>query len=81
MYHRGESLSMGVLCPGGSLSREVSVQGGLCQGDPPYSKVRAVRILLECIIVPSMIVNGQRLNRSSLIALVISGYLKFKVSF
>ena len=25
--------------------------GGLCQGDPPYSCVRAVRILLECILV------------------------------
>ena len=29
----------------------VSVQRGLCQGDPPYSKEQAVRILLECILV------------------------------
>ena len=34
----------------GSLSRGVSVQGGL-SGDPPYSKERTVRILLECIFV------------------------------
>ena len=58
------SLSGG-LCPGwvsvwgslsrGSLSRGVSVQegGGLCQEDPPYGNVRAVRILLECILVTS----------------------------
>ena len=52
------------LCPGGSLSRGVSVQGvsvqgGLfmschvmsCHGDLPYSNERAVRILLECILV------------------------------
>ena len=25
--------------------------GGLCQGDPPYGNVRAVRILLEGILV------------------------------
>ena len=38
--------------PGRSLSRGVSVQGGLCQGDPPaHSKQQAVRILLECILV------------------------------
>ena len=36
----------GGLCPGGSLSGE-----GLCQEDPPYGKERAVRILLECILV------------------------------
>ena len=43
---------------GGPLSRGVSVRGrvsvkgtGLCQGDLPYSNVRAVRILLECILV------------------------------
>ena len=56
----------GGLCPGGlclgfslqgglysgeSLSKGVSVQGGLCQGDPPYSNARAVRILLECILI------------------------------
>ena len=55
-----------VLCPGGSLSRRslsrgVSVQGslgpggslsrGVCPGRPPYSNVRAVCILLECILV------------------------------
>ena len=45
---QGGSLSMvGGLCPGGSLSRGISVQGGLCQG-----YVRAVCILLECILVP-----------------------------
>ena len=42
---------------GGTLSRGgVSVRGslcpeGLCPGDPPYGNVRAVRILLECILV------------------------------
>ena len=36
---------------GGSLSRGVFFQGGLCQGDPPYGNVRLVRILLECILV------------------------------
>ena len=39
---------------GGSLSRDgVSVRGGLCQGLPLYGKERAVRILLECILVNS----------------------------
>ena len=42
----------GCLCPEGSLSRRgVSVQGDLCQGDPLYGNMRAVRILLECILV------------------------------
>ena len=56
----------GALCPegslprGGSLSRGylftgVFVRGsrsrGLCQGDPLYGNVRAVRISLECILV------------------------------
>ena len=51
-------LCLGSLHPGGSLSRGVSaqgvfvqgisVQGGLC---PPYGNERAVRILLECILV------------------------------
>ena len=50
----------GGLCPGGSLSREVSVQGGLCPGGSlskrtPYGNVRAVRILLECILVHNAI--------------------------
>ena len=57
---RGGSLSVGGLCRVGSLSRGVgalsrvvSVQGGLCQGDPPppCSKERVVRILLEFILV------------------------------
>ena len=56
---RGVSVQGGGLCLGGSLSRGVSVQGGwgLCQGDPlprqrpPYGNERAVRILLECILV------------------------------
>ena len=39
------SLVQGGLCPG-SL-----VQGGLCHRDPPYGNERAVRILLECILV------------------------------
>ena len=56
----------GHLCPEGSLSRgSLSLgisrgslswgslsRGGLCQGDhPAYGKERAVRILLECILV------------------------------
>ena len=56
------SLSRGGLCSGGSLSRGVSVQGGLClmslcpwgdprQRPPLYSNARALRILLECILV------------------------------
>ena len=41
------SLSGGSLVSaGGSLSR-----GGFCKGDPPYGNQRAVRILLECILV------------------------------
>ena len=45
---KGGSLSRGCLCRGGSLS------GGLCHRDPTpplYGNVRAVRILLECILV------------------------------
>ena len=55
------SLVKGISVKGGSLSRGVSGQGslsreglcprGLCQGDPSYGKERAVRILLECILV------------------------------
>ena len=55
------SLSRGVTVPGvslyrGSLSRGVSVwgglcPGGLCHGEPPYSKERTVRILLKRILV------------------------------
>ena len=64
MHHR--SHDQGV-CPGGSLSRRVSVQrglcpdgslsrGSLCQGDPQtenplYSNAWVVCILLECILV------------------------------
>ena len=36
------------LCPGGSMPRGVSVQGGLCHG---VVEERAVCILLECILV------------------------------
>ena len=61
----------GGLCPVGSLSSGVSfcgasTQGGLCRGGlcwrvsvretpPPYGYVRAVRILLECILVINVI--------------------------
>ena len=49
------SLCLGCLWPGGSLSggslSRGSLSGGLCQGDPPYGNVRAVRMLLECILV------------------------------
>ena len=45
----GVCLSTEGVSPGG---RGVSVQGGLCPGRPPlYCKERAVRILLECILV------------------------------
>ena len=39
----------GVLCPG----RVFIHGGGVCRGDPfpPYSNVRVVHILLECILV------------------------------
>ena len=36
---------------GGFLSRESLSRGGLYKGDPPYGNERAVRILLECILV------------------------------
>ena len=53
---------IGGLCPGGSLSGGISLQGDLCLGrgslsrglyqvDPPVSKAWVVRILLECILV------------------------------
>ena len=54
----------GCLYPGGSLSlsrgfsiQGVSVQGGLCQVDPPlpYSYMQAVCIILECILVITLI--------------------------
>ena len=35
----------------GSLSRGSLSSAGLCQGDPLYGNVRAVPILLECILV------------------------------
>ena len=45
------SLSRGVSVKGVSV-RGVSVRGGgLCQADPPYGNMWAVRILLECILV------------------------------
>ena len=53
----GGSLSMVGLCPWGSLSGGLcpggSLSGGLCPGDldPLYGNKRAVRILLECILV------------------------------
>ena len=63
VQRRGVSVQ-GALCSGGSLFRGLSVQGvltrgslsrGLCQGDPPYGNMRAVRILLECILVFKLI--------------------------
>ena len=45
---QGQSLSMEGLCPGGSLSRGVSVRE-----TPLYSNEQAVSILLECILVTS----------------------------
>ena len=49
----GVSVQGGVSVQWGSLSlsRGGSLSRGVCQGDPPYSKERAVRILLECILV------------------------------
>ena len=41
----------GVLCPGGSLSRESLSRGVSVTETPPYGNERAVRILLECILV------------------------------
>ena len=46
----GGSLSGG-LCPGGFCPGSLCPGGGLCKGDPPYGNERAVRILLECILV------------------------------
>ena len=43
---RRVSVEGGALCPGGG-----SVQGVSVQGDPRTVKERAVRILLECILV------------------------------
>ena len=50
---QGVSVQRGGLCPEGwSLSRGVSVWGSLCQGRLPlHGEERAVRILLECILV------------------------------
>ena len=47
------SLSKGVSVQGGLCPHELSVHGvgGLCQGDLPYGKERTVGILLECIFV------------------------------
>ena len=58
---QGGSLSSGDsihrhLCPRGSLSRGTLFRGSLCQEDPPpYGNERAVRILLECILVSFLI--------------------------
>ena len=61
------ALSGGGLCPEGSVWGSVSrgrglwpgggsvsrgSVGGVCQPPPPYAKERAVRILLECILLP-----------------------------
>ena len=52
--HLSVILFTGVSVQGGHCVG-VPDQGGLCQGDlpqpPPYGYVRAVRILLECILV------------------------------
>ena len=44
------------LCRGGlrPTGGVVSVRGGLCHGDPSYGNERAVRILLECILVETL---------------------------
>ena len=42
----------GGLCPGDVCLRGGGLcLGGLCHGDSPYGNERAVRILLECILV------------------------------
>ena len=46
-----ECLCPGGLYPGGSMSRRISVRRVLCHIDPSYGNERAVRILLECILV------------------------------
>ena len=69
---KGGSLSREVSDQGGFLSGGVSVQagvsvrGGLCQGDsldrdPPYGNERAVRILLECILVDNILSFSEQL--------------------
>ena len=48
------SLSRGVSVRGGVCPGGLCLRGGLCQGDrslPPYGYMRAVLILLECILV------------------------------
>ena len=44
-------LSGGFSVPGGLCLVGVYVLGDLCPGRPPYGNERAVRILLECILV------------------------------
>ena len=64
---------MGGLCPGGSLSKEGSLSrggslsGGLCLGGGlcPGGLCRAVRILLECILV-SLLVKHRLTNSLSM---------------
>ena len=41
----------GGLCPGGLCLGGLCLGGGLCHGDTPYGNERAVRFLLECILV------------------------------
>ena len=58
-------LSVGALCPRGSLSRRFLSRRGLCQGDPLpghrplYGDEQVVRILLQCILV---VIKVQLLN-------------------
>ena len=48
---QGSLCTEGGLCPGESLYRGWSLSGGSLSGRPPYGNVRAVRVLLECILV------------------------------
>ena len=50
--YRGRSLSRGSLSRGGLCTGGLwSLSGGSLSGRPPYGNVRALRILLECILV------------------------------
>ena len=71
-HDRGEGVSVqgegvSVQRGGGSLSRMVSVGGGVSvQGvsvkeTPPYGNERAVRILLECILVLRLLIQVDEL--------------------
>ena len=52
LFTGGKSLSRGVSVGGGGCPGDL-YSGGLCHGDPPPRMVeeRALRILLECILV------------------------------